>query len=236
MALDPDGTAREPWYSDRRWSRYAPLAGVLAVALWLIAAIVMETASNNPDGDSTPEEIAAYFNDNDGRIIVSGFVFMLGSALFLWFLGSLRERLMTAEGAAGRIPAIVFASGIVMAAMGMATVAPTIGGAFAAEEGGVDPGSAQAFWQIGDGFFVGGIAACFTFFLASGLAALRTRVLPAWLGWASLVLALATLIPWISWIVLIFGVPLWILVVAALLFMRPVGEVTATRAESRAVV
>ncbi len=223
MVTDPDRRAREPWYSDARWARYAPLTGVLAVVLWVIAVIVVETATDTPDENATPEQIAAYFNDDSGPIIVGGFLFSLGAAIFLWFLGTLRARLHVAEGGPGRLASIVFASGIVTAAMSMAVFAPQVGGAFVADEyeTGVDPGSAQAFWSAGDGFFVAALASVFVFYASSGLAALRTRVIPAWLGWASFVLAIAALIPPIGWATLIWALPLWILVVSIWLFLRP---------------
>jgi hypothetical protein len=223
MAVDPDRRAREPWYSDARWARFAPLTGVLAVVLWVIAVIIVESGTDSPGDDATPDQIAAYFNENDGTIIVGGFLFCLGAAIFLWFLGTLRARLQLAEGGPGRLASIVFASGIVTAAMMMAVFAPQVGGAFVADEydTGVDPGSAQAFWSAGDGFFVAALASVFVFYLSSGLAALRTRVLPVWLGWASFVLALAALIPPIGWATLIWGLPLWVLVASVWLFLRP---------------
>ena len=55
-------------------------------------------------------------------------------------------------------------------------------------------------------------------FLAVGLASVRERALPAWLGWLSLALAVVALIPPIGWAVVIWGFPLWILIVAALLW------------------
>jgi len=45
-------------------------------------------------------------------------------------------------------------------------------------------------------------------------------MLPVWLAWASLVFALGLLIFPIGWAVLIFGVPLWTVVVSVLLWRR----------------
>jgi hypothetical protein len=57
-----------------------------------------------------------------------------------------------------------------------------------------------------------------------GLLYIRTRVLPAWVGWASLVLALVMLIPPIGWAGLLLGFPLWTVLVSVLLWMRPAAE------------
>ncbi|HEV2951950.1 MAG TPA: hypothetical protein VGZ51_07595 [Actinomycetota bacterium] len=218
----------ESLWSERRWERYAPLAGVLAVILWVISILVIESA-DAPGDDAGAQEIAAYFESEGGKLLAGAFIFMVGTAVFIWFLGSLRARLFWAEGGAGRITSIVFGSGLVVAAMSMGLMAPQAAAGLMTEEtdAAIDPGAAQALEALGDGFFVAGEATVFVFFLAITIAALRTRALPAWLGWASLVLALAAVVPWIGWAVFIFGLPLWVLVTSIWLFMRP-GEPVRT--------
>jgi hypothetical protein len=222
--LDPDATraAREPWYSERRWTPLAPLTGALAVLLWIIAVLIIEAGTDTPDEDAGPQAIADYFNEESGAIVTGGFFFMLGSAVFLWFVATLASRLRAGEGGEGRLASVVLASGIAIALMGMATFAPQIGGAFVAEEyaGGVDAGSAQAFWAAGDGFFAAGIASVFVFYLANAIAGLRTRFIPVWLAWASLALAILALIPWVGWATLIWALPIWILIASLWLFLR----------------
>jgi hypothetical protein len=216
----------DSFWSERRWERYAPLAGVLAVILWVISVFVIESA-DSPDEDAGGEAIAAYFESEGGTILAGSFIFMVGTAVFIWFLGSLRARLFWAEGGPRRVTAIVFGSGLVVAAMSMGLMAPQAAGGLMAEEtdAAIDPGAAQALDALGDGFFVAAEATVFVFFLAVALAALRTRALPIWLGWASLVLGLVALVPWVGWAVYIWGLPLWVLVVSIWLYMRPVGPV-----------
>jgi hypothetical protein len=213
----------ESFWSERRWERYAALTGVVAVALWVIAIAILEGAADPPDEDAGGEAIAAYFEEDNGPILGGSFIFMLGSAVFIWFLGSVRARLRSAEGGVGRIASVVFGSGLVVAAMSLGFAAPQAAGALTAEntDPPLDPGAAQVFDGLGDGFFVAAEAGVAVFFLAVGVAAMRTRALPAWLGWASLVLGIAAVIPWIGWAVYIWGLPLWVLVVSLWLFMRP---------------
>ena len=143
----------ESLWSERRWERYAPLAGVLAVILWVISVVVIESA-DSPDEDAGGQAIAAYFESDGGTILAASFIFMVGTALFIWFLGSLRARLFWAEGGAGRVTAIVFGSGLVVAAMSMGLMAPQAAGGLMAEEteAAIDPGAAQALDALGDGF------------------------------------------------------------------------------------
>ncbi len=98
----------------------------------------------------------------------------------------------------------------------------------AALEGGVQRLTAIAFG--------GGVAtAIFAFALpgpdmaaATGVHALRTRSLPRWLAWVSLVVALALIVLPIGWAALLFAFPLWVLVVSYLLWSA--GSTTAAGA------
>jgi hypothetical protein len=55
---------------------------------------------------------------------------------------------------------------------------------------------------------------------ASALIVLRTGVLPVWMGWLELLIALGLLIVPIGWAFLLFGVPLWLLLASVLLYVR----------------
>ena len=59
------------------------------------------------------------------------------------------------------------------------------------------------------------------FLLATGLVSLSTRAFPGWLAWASVVMAAWLLIPPIAWPALLFGFPLWLVVVSVVLWARP---------------
>lgn len=202
--------------------RFAPLAGVLAVVLWIVAVVVVESAGT-PDDEASAQALVAYYEEDSGAILAGSFVFMLGTAAFVWFLGSLRTRIYWQEGAAGRLAATTFGAGILTAAMTMGTFAPEAAAAFGSDQldRPLDPGAAEALAIIGDGFFIAAEASLVVFFLAAGLAALRSRALPAWLGWASLVFAVAAILPWIGWAIVIWGLPLWVLVASIWMFVRP---------------
>lgn len=217
--FDPS-TDRESFWSERRWERWAPLAGILAVILWIIGIVVVE--SDQPDDEAPVEAIASFFEDESGRLLAGGFLFMLGSALFVYFLGSLRTRFWVAEGGAGRLTTIMFGSGVATAIFAAATQAPMIAGAITADETerAIDGGAAEVFAELGDGFFVAAETMLVVFFFASAVAILRTRAFPAWLGWVTLAFAVIAVIPWIGWAALVWGLPLWVLVVAIWMLTR----------------
>ena len=198
----------------RAWERWAPLAGAGAVVLWAIGFVA---AGAGPDFErATGQEWLTYITDNEGQILTSRLLFLLGTVLFLLFLGPFRTRLRAAEGEAGPWTSAAFASGIATAVMLIANVTPTLIGALAADA--LEPAAAQALGIVETGFFVGAEIAAAALLLATGLLALRTGFLPVWLGWASVVLAVLLLILPIGWAALLIGFPLWVLIVSVLLW------------------
>ena len=202
-----------------RWERLGPLAGIVAVVLLVVGVFIIESGGA-PGEDATPQEYLAYYQDDDDRILLGGVLFQLGAAFFIWFLGNLRARLAAAEGAVGRLTAIAFGGGLAAATCALLLPGPDEAGALSKDE--ITPDAAIVFNNLGDAFFIGAEFAAAVLLAATGVLALTTRVLPRWLGWVSLALALVLAIAPIGWAALIFGVPLWTIAVSLLLFMRPV--------------
>ena len=223
-------TYARPWYAEGRWTHLAPVLGVVAVVLWLIGIILVESGENSPNSDATQDQIVLYFEENSTKILLGGFLFALGSAVFIAFLAHVRARLdddrdrgSGARGWPSPLGTTFFTLGTGVALFATAAVAPQLGGAITASETddvAMDPGAAEAFWNLGDGFYIVGQALLFVFFLAAGLAILRSRFLPAWLGWVTMALGIVAVIAPIGWIALVFGIPLWTLAVAALMWIR----------------
>lgn len=208
------------------WERLAALSGVVAVALWVIGIVIQES-SNLPGDDAGGDEVLAWFASEENTILAGGFVFMLGVLFFFVFLAALRVRLLEAEGPVGFLTALVFGAGIAAALSLLMLPAPDMSGALSNDE--LTGDAALAVNSLGDMFFLGAELASALLIAAAGLIFIRTRVLPAWLGWASLVVALWLLIPPIGWAGLLLGVPLWTILVSVLLWMRPAGEPVAAR-------
>ena len=208
-----------------RWERLGPLAGIVAVALFVVGIVVIESGGA-PDADATPEEYLGYYRDDDDRILIGGVLFQLGAAFFIWFLGHLRARLAAAEGGVQRLTAIAFGGGLAAATCALLLPGPDEAGALSKNE--ITPDAAVAFNNLGDAFFIGAEFAAAVLLAATGLVVLATRALPRWLGWASLVIALWLVIAPVGWAALIFAVPLWTIVVSVLLYMRPAVQPART--------
>jgi hypothetical protein len=211
----------EGTWSAGRWERFAPLSGIVAVVLFVVGFLVFELVGDSPGSDEPAERYLTYFREDDGSIWGGAWIMLVGIFFFLWFLGSLRSAFSRAEGGVGRLTSIAYTGGFGAALLFTGVVATQISGAIAADESeSLSPEVAQTLWWVGDGFFV---SACFflaALYAASALITLRTRILPFWLGIVSAILALAGLVPFISWAVLIFATPLWIIFVAIWLYLR----------------
>jgi hypothetical protein len=214
-----------------QWARFAPLTGVAAVVFWVVGFFLFLTTE--VDGAETAAEILAGYENDENAILFAGWVFVLGGVFFLWFLGTLRARLFAAEGLPGRLTGIAFGAGIATAVFLISLPGGDMAGVLADD---LEPQAAQALNEIGTAGFVGAEFSAIALVVATALLILRTGVLPKWLAWVSLLLGLFLLIAPIGWLGLIFGFPIWVLIVSVLLYGR--GEAPrepAIAAERRAV-
>lgn len=166
-----------------------------------------------PDFDAPAAEFVTYFEQEEASLFLGGYLFMLGTLLFLWFLSFLRDRLIRSEGGSGSFSTLAFATGILGGVALMATHSSRFGASFATtEDAQLEPGAAQAAFFVGDGFFVIALLLLATFLITTGLLALRGLFLPKWLAWITIALGVLMLIPWVGWIGMIFVFPLWTIV------------------------
>ena len=193
--------------------RLAPLAGVLFVVL-LIAALTL--GGEPPDADESRAEVLEYWSDKETEAIVSSFLGALAMVPYLWFVGTLRSVLRTAEGRTGRVSGIAFAGGVVFAAY--ALVGLTVQFVAADTVGDVPPEVTQTLSALSVEFWLGLAVGNAVLLLATGVVLLRSGLLPSWLGWITVLLGIASVTPAGFFAFLLTFV--WILGVSLLLFLR----------------
>lgn len=201
-----------------RLERLSPLAGFAAVALWLAGAVVAWGVVPSLPDDASDPRILTWAQAHENGIIAGGWLWAVGCLCFVWFLGTLRARLIVAEGGAGTFSAIAFAGGLATAIFGLLIQVGDI--ALALDAADVSPATAGALHHLTDVFFGGAELSAVLMVAAVAAVGLATRVVARWFSIAGLVLAVILLILPIGWLGLIFGVPLWTLVATALL-VRP---------------
>ena len=188
-----------------RVERYSPAAGLLAVALWIVGIIVV--SHNQPSDHATDQQILEYVKDQSNSILLGGWLFIIGCLCFLWFAGSLRTRLWTAEGSPGQFSTLAFTGAVVATVFGMAVPGPDIAAAIDKDD--ISAATAGTLHRLSDAFFVGAELAAILLLVAVAVVLLRTRVLPKWWAYFGILIAIVLVIGPIGWAALIFGLPVW---------------------------
>ena len=200
-----------------RQDRLAPLAGVVAVGLWVVGTFLLEK-DDRPDGKDVGA-FAAWVAENDSSILAGAIVFGFGVLFFLWMLGSLRAALAAAEGGPARLASIAFGSGVAVCVSLMFTYLPHAQAAF--DHANTSDTGLEALVRVGDAFLGGAALFAVPMLVASGVAVLRFGALPRWLAWFGFAIALVLAIPPVAFFGVVLGLPLWTLVVSVLLYRRP---------------
>ena len=214
--------------------RWTALSGIVFVVLMLTgASFVIDV----PAADASTQEIARYLADsgNHTRNIVGAYLWVLGGLAFLGFVAGLRAVLRRAEGDPGTLSSLVFGAGVVFTAVWSVSATALAAVAYSVELAGApvsDPDLVRVLPQLGSLLLLlGGGFAGILLVLATSMLTFRTRVLPRWLAWFGILVAIA----------LIFDVtymnilPLvaWVLFASIALLMRQDETATAAAPGSR---
>jgi hypothetical protein len=197
----------------RGLERFAPLTGIGFVILVVVAVIV---GGETPDADDGIVKVVNYWKDNQDQAIASAIIAGFSAAFLLWFAGVLRAVLAIAEGPPARLANTAFAGAVVGTVGWLLLIGFTFVAADTADD--VAPQVTQTVSVLQADFFFPLAVGFAVFLLASGLALVRTGVLPSWLGWTALVLGLACLTPGGFFAIVLMLV--WIAVVSVMLFTR----------------
>ena len=195
------------------------LTGVLFVVLVLVAFIPL--GGDTPDGDAPAREVVSFYTDNDTREIIASVVLALSAVALLFFAATVRDRFRAVASAGSALPSFALGAGAVAA--GGFLAAAGLHFTLADYAGDILPAAAQALNAIDSDFFIPFSAGIAALVLAISLLAIRTRLLPPWLGWVGVVLFIVSFTP-VGFVA--FGLSgIWIIVASVMLYLR--GETPA---------
>jgi len=195
----------------REW--LVPLTGVGFVLLGIISFVVGGAPKS---ADEPVGEIVQYYVDNKDSIQVAAFI-GVAATLLLVFFGAYLRRVLRAAAPEGEILSLVSFLGLVVVAVSFA-IDTTISIALSEAADDIDPVAVQSLQALWDNDFVPLVLGVLMFLWATGLAVIRTGVLPKWLGWVMLVLGVLGLTP-IGFVAAI-GAAILVLALSILLSVR----------------
>ena len=193
-----------------RLNRLAPLCGIVFFVLLLVGIF---TSGSSPGAGSSGAKVLAFYTKHRSTQELSDVLFVFASAFLVLFAAVLREHLR-AE-ADGLVTTALVGAGIL--ALGLALLS-AIDWALAKEAHRISTGTAQALSTLdNDGVFpalLGGLL----FGVCSGLAILRTSVLPRWLGYLGLLFGIASATP--ASFAGLAALAIWTLIISIILLVR----------------
>jgi len=221
-----------------RWDRVAPGFGVVFAVFFVLGFLLI---GDSPRLDDSPEEIAAYFDDERGKLLTVTVLFGLAIVAFLWFLGSLVHTLRV-EANESRLAATALGAGVVTTSLFGGIVLLNAGLAFQIAEDG-DAGVVAAVYDLA---WVASTLISFplaALVFAAGIGAWRSRLLAGWFGWASAAVSVMILASGTTWAQDGFWAPdgfynayvtpiifvAWTIVASVLLLRRPVAAAEPVR-------
>ena len=171
--------------ADARGRRLDAAAGIPAAILFVVTFALPGTP---PAPDDPTDKISSWLIDHHDKILVSDVLIGVASAIFLWWLGSVRSYLRAGEGGEGRLSAAAFLGG----AVGIAVV---LAGA-AAQSGLVlhlgqltDGGIVRVAFDTYNALFTIAGAGFAVFVAAASCSAARSGALPPGLYWFGSIVA-----------------------------------------------
>jgi hypothetical protein len=206
-----------------RLNRSAPLTGL---AFAVLSLIVIAITPSSPKASTDGTKVIAFYAKHHSTERTSILIAMLAFAFFLAFAALLSTHLQRDDR--GNALSVLSVAGAVVFVVGFATNA---GFSFALADVGthLTPASAQTLNVLDEDVFfaiAGGIG---LFAIAAGLAILRNRPLPRWLGWSALAIGLASFTPLFG--LALIALSLWTLPASVLLYrtprLHPIGQAAA---------
>jgi hypothetical protein len=198
------------------WARRAPWTGIAAAVVALIAGIV--GGLDTPSFDASAKDIVSYYDD--GAQAFSAVLAALTAILFVFFAATLRSRMRTAESLSNLIlvGGALFALGLAIFA-GLSIALYDI----AHTDKQIDPGALQAVNALNEDMFFPAVVGLAVFYFSSALAILSSGALPRGWGWATLALAVLSVLGPIGFAAFLLTLP-WTFVTAILLMRSTEGE------------
>lgn len=167
---------------DKKYEKWAALAGVVFVVLALVGGFIAGSPPKVSDPDG---KIVKFTKDNEDALKIASYLGGLGIAFFLFFLGAVGSRLR--QAGSGRLAATAVMGGVATASI--AAIGFSISG-----YGALHPLESAGTFRLSTVVMAMLGFAAFVFTEATSIVIVRSKFLPAWLGWFGGLVALLWLV------------------------------------------
>ena len=199
---------------ESRWERYAPLTGVVFVA---IVIIVFAVGGETPDEHDSAATVQNFYIKHHDKHSALSFVIILGIPFLLFFASTLRRALRRAGGTGQLANASLAAAAVAAAGFGLiGTIHLALSNA---GESIKTLATTQTLNVLDNNDFLPAAAGMAVFVFAAGLSAVRHGGLPSWLGWVGVVIGVATFTP--AGFIAFLAAGVWVIIASLLLTFGP---------------
>ncbi|MCW2570992.1 MAG: hypothetical protein JWO88_1050 [Frankiales bacterium] len=207
---------------DRTWARAGALSGIAFVALVVASNVA---AGGIPDPSASPTKVIAFYTAHKTGQQVSATLTAAAVVVGLYFFWGLRNYL-DRVGEGEQLATLGFVGAVVFGVGGCINAG--LQWSLAAVPTKLTPAAAQALNvlfkdDLATGLYNAGLATLMLFY---GVAMLRSKGMPTWLGWISVALGLIALAGPLVFLVFIVTAP-WAITVSILLYRRDRGAVVS---------
>jgi hypothetical protein len=196
-----------------RWSKIAPLLGLVFVVLVLGSVVFGST----PSTSKSPVAVLAFYKAHKGHEYTSAFLAAPAVVVGLFFFAYLRNWVQRTD-VNERWGAIAFAGGILFAVLGGLAVGLELALVDTPKYLTPDTAAALNFLESDVPFILSSMALA-VMAIPTGIAAIKSQYLPTWLGWVSLVIGIVAALP-IGDFIALPGIGVWVLLVAGVMWFR----------------
>jgi hypothetical protein len=172
---------------DSFWERWSPVGGIVFAVLIAVSGLI---AGSPPKLTDPTRKILDYLRDNQGVLRWSAYIGAVGTGFALWWAGSVWRTIRRAEGGSPLLA--VTAVGGLLLGLSVAMVASIVTAVLATPgiAVGMSASELRFVFILGTALFGGVGIGIIAFAGAFSVVIIRTRVLPSFVGWFGLLVAI----------------------------------------------
>src|SRR5947199_6792619 len=177
----------------RRWD------AATGIGFAIVSIVALALPGTPPKADDPTSKIASFLGDHRKEVLVGNFLFGIAAIFFIWWVGTLRSYLRSAEGGEGRLSAAAFGGGVAGVVLLLAGAAVLNAVSFKlAKAGLVSPQLVRAVFDASSALFAMAGFGFAAFFAAVACSGARSGALPPWAYWSASVVAVIQVLGGIS--------------------------------------